>query len=264
MPAAIVDPRPRTGRLILMDRTSPRALRARDDRVRRAAATALLVRPRTEPPEILPRAFFDRPVLRVARDLLGMVLVRELARGRRLEGRIVEVEAYDGVRDLASHASRGRTARTEVMFGEPGRAYVYFIYGMHCCLNAVTGAEGRAAAVLIRALAPEAGEEWMEAGRSPQGRIASGPGRLTRALQIDRTLNRADLCAPGRLYIARGAAVPGRHVVRGERIGVEYAGEWARRPWRFGVRGHPALSRPFPPPGTTRPQDRRPTRAERA
>src|SRR5215475_10108979 len=162
--------------------------------------------------EILPRSFFNRPVLRVARDLLGTLLVRDLGRGRRLTGRIVEVEAYDGERDRASHAFRGRTPRTEVMFGEPGHAYVYFIYGMHCCLNAVTGAEGTASAVLIRALAPAGGERWMDPGRSPAGRIASGPGRLTRAFAIDRTLNRADLCAPGALSIARGAPVPGSRI----------------------------------------------------
>lgn len=195
--------------------------------------------------DILPRAFFDRPVLRVARDLLGRVLVRDLGRGRCLSGRIVEVEAYDGVRDRASHAFRGRTPRTEVMFGEPGRAYVYFIYGMHCCLNAVTGAEGRAAAVLIRALAPERGQQWMDPGRSPAGRIASGPGRLTRAFGIDRALNRTDLCAPGPLYVAHGEPPPARRIVRGERIGVGYAGAWALKPWRFGIRDHPALSLPF-------------------
>jgi DNA-3-methyladenine glycosylase len=196
--------------------------------------------------EPLPRTFFKRPVLRVARDLLGALLVRDLGRRRLLTGRIVEVEAYAGVRDRASHAFRGRTPRTEVMFGEPGRAYVYFIYGMHCCLNAVTGAEGTASAVLIRALAPVGGEPYMNPGRSPVGRIASGPGRLTRAFGIDRTLNRADLTAPGPLYIARGEPVAARGIVRGERIGVDYAGAWARKPWRFGVRGEPALSRPFP------------------
>src|SRR5262245_29595520 len=196
--------------------------------------------------DLLPRGFYDRPVLRVARDLLGMLLVRDLGRGRRLTGRIVEVEAYDGERDRASHAFRGRTPRTEVMFGEPGHAYVYFIYGMHCCLNAVTGAEGTASAVLIRALAPVGGEKWMIAGRSPAGRIASGPGRLTRAFGIDRKLNRTDLCAPGPLYMARGEPVAARRIARGERIGVEYAGIWARKPWRFGVRGERALSRPFP------------------
>ena len=194
--------------------------------------------------EILPRSFFSRPVLRVAPEMLGMLVVRDLG-GRVLVGRIVEVEAYDGMRDRASHAFRGRTARTDVMFGEAGHAYVYFIYGMHCCLNAVTGEEGTASAVLIRALAPVGGIEGMEAGRSPAGKIASGPGRLTRAFAIDRSLNRADLCSPGPLFLARGEPVPRRSVARGERIGVDYAGAWARKPWRFGIREHPALSRPF-------------------
>ena len=195
--------------------------------------------------EILSRSFFARPVLSVAPDLLGMLLVRDLGHGRVLTGRIVEVEAYAGERDRASHASRGRTPRTDVMFGEPGRAYVYFIYGMHCCLNAVTGEEGLASAVLIRALAPVGGVEGWAKGRSPAGKIASGPGRLTRAFAIDRSLNRADLCAPGPLFLARGAPVPRAKIARGERIGVEYAGAWARKPWRFGVRGDGALSRPF-------------------
>jgi len=231
-----------------MDEVSISATPARGSRarlVRARGGTPLPRRPVGGPPAPLRRAFFDRPVLQVARDLLGKTLVRELGEGRRLAGRIVEVEAYDGMRDRASHAFRGRTPRTEVMFGEPGRAYVYFIYGMHCCLNAVTGAEGRAAAVLIRAVAPVHGEEWMDPGRAPAGRIASGPGRLTRALRIDRSLNRVDLCAPGALYLARGVDIPARRIVRGERIGVEYAGAWARKPWRFGVRGDPALSRPF-------------------
>lgn len=212
---------------------------------------------------ILPGVFYDRPVLEVARDLLGMVLVREQEddspagekmpelspRGGRLSGRIVEVEAYDGMLDLACHASKGRTERTEPMFGEAGRAYIYMVYGMHHCLNVVTGPPGHPAAVLLRALEPLEGEEWMatgSGGRIPHAKIAGGPGRLTRALGIDLSLNRADLCAPGHLFIEMGDAVPAGMVVRGPRIGVEYAGTWARKPWRFGVRGSKALSRPFP------------------
>jgi DNA-3-methyladenine glycosylase len=195
-----------------------------------------------------------------------MTLVRLLETGAglpvRLSGRIVEVEAYDGPRDRACHASRGRTARTDVMFGPAGHAYVYLIYGMHSCLNVVTGPDGYPAAVLIRALEPLEGTGRMDGDRSHPGRIASGPGRLTRALQITRALNRIDLCAPGPLSIEAGAAAgrskpggdgrtsPGLRravILRGPRIGVDYAGAWARKPWRYGLRGSHALSRPFPP-----------------
>lgn len=238
---------------------------------------------------ILPRAFYDRSVHEVARDLLGMVLVRavECAPVRnegpagasvrverlagasvppgRLAGRIVEVEAYDGVADLACHASRGRTERTEPMFGEAGRAYIYLVYGMHCCLNVVTGPAGHAAAVLIRALEPLQSGEPMVPGSARPRKIAGGPGRLTRALRIGLSLNRADLCAPGPLFIEAGEPVPDGEVLRGPRVGVEYAGAWARRPWRLGVRGSCALSRPFPggAPGRTPTAGRRTHRRAR-
>lgn len=199
---------------------------------------------------ILPRAFFDRSVHEVARDLLGMIVVRTLRDGAgqtaRRAGRIVEVEAYDGPRDLACHASKGRTDRTDVMFGEAGHAYIYLIYGMHLCLNVVTGPIDYPSAVLIRALEPIEGVEGMRPGRGPTARIASGPGRLTRALGVDLSMNRADLCAHGPIVVESGAPTPDPDVVRGPRIGVEYAGVWARKPWRLGVRGSAALSRPFP------------------
>jgi len=209
---------------------------------------------------ILPTEFYDRPVLDVARNLLGMILVRASnggaagpdRRAARLSGRIVEVEAYDGEADLACHASKGRTERTEPMFGPAGRAYVYLVYGMHHCLNVVTGPVGHPAAVLLRALEPLEGTEWMEGGSGPPATIAAGPGRLTRALGIDLSHNRADLRAPGGLFIEAGEPVPDNRVLRGPRIGVEYAGAWARKPWRFGVRGSSALSRPFPKKRTTR------------
>jgi DNA-3-methyladenine glycosylase len=204
----------------------------------------------TKPGDPLPRSFYMRSVHEVARDLLGMTVVRMLpgARGAqpRLAGRIIEVEAYDGPRDLASHAAKGRTGRTEVMFGEAGRAYVYLVYGMHFCLNVVTGPAGYPAAVLIRALEPVEGIDRMDPGRARPSQIAAGPGRLTRALRIDLSLNRADLCATGPLFLERGAAVPDAEVARGPRIGVDYAGQWAAKPWRLGLRGSDALSKPFP------------------
>jgi DNA-3-methyladenine glycosylase len=202
---------------------------------------------------MLPRSFYARSVHDVARDLLGTIIVRTAPgpRGRpvRLSGRIVEVEAYDGPLDLACHASKGRTERTEVMFGEAGHAYVYLVYGMHYCLNVVTGPVDYPAAVLIRALEPVEGIDAMDKGRARAALVAGGPGRLTRALRIDLSLNRADLCAPGPLVIEAGPAVPDAVVVRGERVGVDYAGPWATRPWRLGVRGSRALSRPFPDSG---------------
>jgi DNA-3-methyladenine glycosylase len=169
------------------------------------------------------RAFYARDTLTVARELIGMHLVRQEG-GTRREGRIVETEAYRGPEDLAAHSARGRTPRTEVMFGPPGHAYVYFIYGFWHCLNVVTEAQGVPHAVLLRALEPVSGVEertW-------------GPGLLCRAMHIDRSLNGADLCGDA-LWLERpraGGRRPPR-IAHGVRIGVDYAGEWARRPWRF-------------------------------
>lgn len=202
--------------------------------------------------DVVPRPVFDRPVLEAARDLLGMILVRLLSAASsgepvRLAGRIVEVEAYDGQGDLACHASKGRTPRTDPMFGEAGHAYIYLVYGMHSCLNVVTGPPGYPAAVLLRAVEPLQGGEAMHRPDRRQSieTVASGPGRLTRAFHIDRALNRIDLCRPGELFLEHGEPVADRLVRRGPRIGVDYAGAWARKPWRFGVTGSPSLSRPF-------------------
>lgn len=178
----------------------------------------------------LDRAFFDRPTLTVARALVGCVLVHEV-RGRRRAGRIVETEAYDGFRDAASHAHRGRTARNAPMFGPPGHAYVYLIYGMHNCLNLVTREEGYPAAVLIRALEPEA----------PRLGPCHGPGRLTRALKIDRRHDGLDIAGDGRLRV-EPRPIPVRRVMRTPRIGVDYAGPWADKPWRFIDPNSPHLS----------------------
>jgi DNA-3-methyladenine glycosylase len=172
--------------------------------------------------EKLPRAFFARSTLAVARELIGMHLVHDDGDSVRA-GRIVETEAYLGPRDLAAHSARGRTARTEVMFGPPGHAYVYFIYGFWNCLNVVTAAPGVPHAVLVRALEPLEGiteRTW-------------GPGLLCRALHIDRRLNGVDL-AGNVLWLERARLrAPPLRVARSPRIGVDYAGEWARRPWRF-------------------------------
>ncbi|WP_447978038.1 DNA-3-methyladenine glycosylase [Candidatus Nitrospira bockiana] len=178
---------------------------------------------RRTPARILDRAYFDRPTLEVARGLLGHYLIRDTKEGTRV-GRIYEVEAYVGPDDKACHASKGRTARTDVLFGPPGLAYVYLIYGMYHCLNVVTEREGFPAAVLIRAV---------EQRLSPPVLI-DGPGRLCRAFQIDRTLNRWDLTLGRALWIEdRGERVHDTDILAAPRIGVDYAGEWAAKPWRF-------------------------------
>jgi DNA-3-methyladenine glycosylase len=190
----------------------------------------------------------------VARNLLGTVVVRDDGAGLRV-GRIVETEAYGGPEDRASHARAGRTSRTSIMFGPAGRAYVYLVYGLHHCLNVVCGADGEAAAVLVRALSPITGIERMRGARGTAGsdaRVAAGPARLCEALGIDRSLDGLDLLTDDRLRLAlpgtgRARLEPGEQVVAGPRVGVSYAGpEWATRPWRFGIAGHASLSRPFP------------------
>lgn len=172
-------------------------------------------------PRRLPRSFYARGTLTVARELLGMHLVRAHEDRVRI-GRIVEVEAYQGPEDLAAHSSKGRTPRTEVMYGPPGHAYVYFIYGFWHCLNVVTAPEGVPHAVLIRALEPVSGID----------NTTHGPGLLCRALHIDRSLNGTDLLGDT-LWVERPARFRKPRIVRSPRIGVDYAGDWARKPWRF-------------------------------
>jgi DNA-3-methyladenine glycosylase len=180
----------------------------------------------------LPRRFYDRATVTVARELLGKLLVHRVA-GMELVGRIVEVEAYVGPHDLASHSSKGLTGRTTIMFGPPGHAYVYLIYGMHHCLNVVTEHAGHGAAVLLRAIEPV---------QNIIGRT-SGPGLLTRALQIDRSLNGHDLLSDN-LFIAQANSGVTLKVVKRPRIGVDYAGVWAKRHLRFYLQGNPFVSRP--------------------
>jgi len=179
--------------------------------------------------KILPQTYFSRPTVQVARSLVGKYLVRVLD-GREVAGRIIEVEAYVGPQDKACHASKGRTQRTEVLFNAAGTAYVYLIYGMYHCLNVVTEREDFPAAVLIRAIEVD-------------GRLIDGPGRLCRVLQIDRSMNRMDLTAQDSLWFEdRGDRVLRKHVAALPRIGVDYAGAWAKKPWRF--RMQPAVNAP--------------------
>lgn len=231
------------------------------------------------------RRWLERPTLEVAPSLLGWRLVRDDASGRRV-GRIVELEAYIGEDDRASHARFGRTARNEVMYGPPGRAYVYLVYGMHDCLNIVTEAAGRPAAVLVRAVEPLEGSELMRASRArraldrrratasfagrpsaaiadrahggraprrpvPDDRLAAGPGLVCAAFDLDRALTGHDLFAAGAAIRLEPplAGEPPPVVVTGPRVGIAYAhAPWTERPWRFATAGNPAVSRPAIPP----------------
>lgn len=207
----------------------------------------------------LSRSFFNRPTLRVARDLLGKFLVRKIGR-KVIIAMITETEAYCGPNDLASHASRGRTARTEVMFGPPGHAYVYLIYGMYHCLNVVTEREGCPAAVLIRSCelkqqpnskfpAYRIGRQLTNSRQFPNSKFqfrnlkpitynlkpnSSGPGKLCRHLQVDRSLNKEDLIISRRLWFEdRGVQIKPGQIKRVPRVGVDYAGKYKNKLWRL-------------------------------
>ncbi|WP_228984321.1 DNA-3-methyladenine glycosylase [Streptomyces sp. DH12] len=192
----------------------------------------------------LPREFFDRPVLEVARDLLGRTLVRRTDDGP-IEVRLTEVEAYAGEIDPGSHAYRGRTARNAVMFGPPGHAYVYFTYGMWHCLNLVCCPEGTASGVLLRAGEIGTGRHLARRHR-PTARhdreLAKGPARLATALDVDRTLDGTDACAgaDSPLSVLAGSPVTPEQVCSGPRTGV--GGEGAAHPWRFWIDGDPTVS----------------------
>lgn len=188
-------------------------------------------------PTLLPRNFYHRPTLRVARDLIGARLVRVLA-GVKLAGLITETEAYIGENDLACHAKAGRTPRTAVMYGAPGHAYVYFTYGNHWMLNIVTEREGFPAAVLLRAIQPVEGREAISQRR--QGRDTFGPGKITQALGIAKSENGVDLTrTDGGLWIETGVRIPSSLLVKGPRVGLNHTPEpWLSQPWRFLVAGH--------------------------
>jgi DNA-3-methyladenine glycosylase len=222
------------------------------------------------------RAVFERPSLVVARNLLGVRLVRDAGEGRargegRRVGRIVEVEAYLGPADRASHARFGETPRSQPMYGEAGRAYVYLVYGMYHCLNVVTGPAGLPHAVLIRAVEPLEGIGFIRAARlearrrsrrsfspadlertrirlerTPVGRLAAGPGLVGAAFSLDRDLNGTDLLDPDNA-VHLEPALPGEppfDVATSVRIGIDYAGPpWVDQPWRFTIAGNPSLSR---------------------
>lgn len=190
----------------------------------------------------IPRSFYQQSTSDVAKQLLGKYLVHRHAEGA-LVGRIVETEAYLGPHDLACHASKGRTTRTEVMFGPAGHAYVYFIYGFYNMLNLVTEARDYPAAVLIRAVEPVRGIERMKKNRKSDAlhNIASGPGKLCQAFAIDRALNGADVCGKVLYLEDRGEPTPKFDAT--PRIGVDYAGKWKDKPLRFVVRDSKFVSK---------------------
>ena len=191
---------------------------------------------------VLARSFYDRPVLDVARELLGAVVVHAAADGAEVAVRLTEVEAYAGGRDPASHAFRGETPRNAVMFGPPGHAYVYFTYGMHFCMNLVTGPPGQASAVLLRAGEVVHGVALATERRNgSNGRdLARGPARLTTALGIDRAHNGLDVTsARSSLRVRRGTPVDEDRVQWGPRVGVRTAQDV---PWRAWVADEPTVS----------------------
>lgn len=179
----------------------------------------------------LPRDFYNRDTILVAKDLLGKYLVHHINGVERI-GRIVEVEAYLGPHDLAAHSARGLTNRTKVMFGPPGYAYVYLIYGMYYCMNVVTQEEGHASAVLLRALEPI---------QHIEGRT-QGPGLLCKAMQIDKSLQGHDLLSDD-FYVAEKQPENKFTIIKRPRIGVDYAGHWARRLLRFYIKGNDFVSK---------------------
>lgn len=191
---------------------------------------------------ILPREFFERDTLTVARDLLGQVLVRETAEGV-TRGVIVETEAYLGTRDDAAHSYRGKSERVRVQYGPAGCAYIYMIYGIHYCLNITSGAPGEPEVVLVRALEPTAGLALMEKRRGTVKllQLCSGPGKLCRAFDIGAALYGADLCRKGPIYLEAGNKPDA--VASTKRIGIDYAVLTRDMPWRFTAAGSKFLSR---------------------
>jgi DNA-3-methyladenine glycosylase len=197
---------------------------------------------RSQHAAVLPQEFYDRPTELVARDLLGAILECRTAAGV-ATGRIVETEAYVGEHDLACHAAAGRTARTDPLYGAPGIAYVYFIYGMYWCFNAVTRAAGEPSAVLVRALEPLTGLELMRERRGRASRrdtdLTNGPGKICQALGIDGQLNRHSLQKPP-LVIRRGIEVPRQAVTLTPRVGISRCADW---PLRWFITDSPYVSK---------------------
>lgn len=189
--------------------------------------------------------FYNRETLKVAQEILGKFLVRKIGK-KIIAGKIVETEAYVGLSDLASHASRGKTARTAPMFGPPGHAYVYLVYGLNYCFNIVTEKENYPAAILIRAIEPAEGADLMKRYRKTQKLIfnlTNGPGKLCQAFKINKTLNSLDLTKNILWIEDRDVKIKSSEIVAAKRIGVDYAGKYKNKPWRFYLRGNPFVSK---------------------
>jgi len=221
----------------------------------------------------LSRRFYAQPTLLVAKKLLGKYLIHKIGK-KKLIGKIVETEAYLGPKDLASHASSGRTKRTELMFGPPGHAYIYLIYGMYYCFNVVTEKKDYPAAVLIRAVEPiksltvsplSKGRESTLLSKKARGilpllnkglsrakkggiELTNGPGKLCRYLKIDKKLNGIDLTGNILWLEDRGAKIPPNQIVKAKRIGVDYAGKWKNKKWRFYIKNNPFVSQKIKAP----------------
>ena len=194
---------------------------------------------------ILQESFYQQDTIIVARELLGKILVHQSSEGT-TTGRIVETEAYRGPEDQAAHSSGGRrTTRNEVMFGQKGRAYVYFIYGLYYCFNVTAGnVPGKPEAVLIRAIEPLAGLEIMAKCRGQQEKVTNltnGPSKMCMAMGLSKAQNKTDLTAPP-LYIEDAPLVPQEEIVETTRVGVDYSGEWKNKLWRFYIRDNRFVS----------------------
>ncbi len=195
---------------------------------------------------VLPRSFYQQDTITVAKNLLGKILVDDSSEGT-TAGRIVETEAYLGPEDRAAHSAGGRrTPRNEVMYGEKGNAYVYFIYGLYYCFNVTAGnVPGKPEAVLFRALEPVSGEATMVKRRGivekKAANLTNGPSRLCMAMDISRAQNKTDVTIPP-LYIEDASSVPREQIVETKRVGVDYAGEWKEKPWRFYIEGNQFVS----------------------
>ncbi len=198
----------------------------------------------------LEREFYNRDSIVVAKELLGKVLVHEID-GQRISAKIIETEAYMGVEDKAAHSYGGRrTSRVEVMYGSPGFSYIFLIYGMYCCFNIVTNEKEIPQAVLIRAVEPLEGTEWMaqrrfgkvfdELTKSQRRGLTNGPGKLCEALSLDRSLNGIDLCG-NEIYVEESKN-QNFSVVTTKRVGIDYAEEAKDYPWRFYIEGNEYVS----------------------
>jgi DNA-3-methyladenine glycosylase len=195
---------------------------------------------------ILQRSFYERDIIEVSKGLLGKIIVHESVEGT-TAGRIVETEAYCGPEDQAAHSFGGRrTTRNDVMFGQKGHAYVYFIYGMYFCINVTAGnVPGKPEAVLIRAIEPVAGMEIMTKRRGAKvastANLANGPGKLCIAMGITKKLNKVDITFPP-LYIKNSATVLNENIVETTRVGIDYAGDWKNKYWRFYIKENSNVS----------------------